>query len=434
MAAVIALTVETGVALARLGHAGDTTGAAVAYGFLLAICSAVGPNRPEALATVLAGTLGATVYGLTLHALAIAHPGPVGDEEGAPMTRRGALAATAGALVALLGAGTALGALLEPARRRARFFALREPDRPAPTPGREPFPRISGRPPEVTPAADHYVVDIDLLDPSLDVKDWMLELDGEVARPLQVGVEALQRDFELVEEVSVLTCISNEVGGPLVGSSRWTGVRLADLLQRAGVKPGAGEVVFRCADGYTSALTLAQARSPDVLLAIAQDGRPLLPVHGFPCRLRVPALYGMKNPKWLERIELRRTPFVAYWVQRGWSDRAVVRTMARIDVSPDARVGQPTWIAGVAWAGDRGVSAVEVSLDAGRSWRRARLQTPLSPLGWTQWAYRFVPGRPGVQSVQCRATDGFGRVQDATTRAPHPSGASGYHELPFQVT
>lgn len=336
---------------------------------------------------------------------------------GSPMTRRRALVTAAGAVVTMLGAGTALGALLEPARRRARTFPLRAPDRPARSTARDRLPAIAGRPAEVTPAAEHYVVDIDLVDPALDTRDWALEIGGEVDRPLRLGVEALQRTFTLVEQISVLTCISNEVGGPLVGSSRWTGVRLADLLQRAEVRPGADAVVFRCADGYTSALRLEQARSAEVLVAIAQDGRPLTSAHGFPCRLRVPALYGMKNPKWLERIEVRRAPFTAYWVRRGWSDRAVVRTMARIDVASDATLGQATWIAGVAWAGVRGVSAVEVSLDAGHSWKRARLQAPLSPLAWTQWAYRSRhahrplprhrrrrphPGRPVTPSAPVR--------------------------------
>lgn len=118
-------------------------------------------------------------------------------------------------------------------------------------------------------------------------------------------------------------------------------IRLADVLQRAGVRRGADELAFRCADGYTSALSLDDARDPSVLLAIGQNGRPLTRDHGFPCRLRVPSLYGMKNPKWLQRIELRRSHLSAYWVKRGWSDRAVVRTSSRIEVATDAGVGQP---------------------------------------------------------------------------------------------
>lgn len=407
---------------------------AIAFGALVAIASMVGTSHPSTLAVLVAGTVAAVVYGLTMHAIAVVSRAPATDGSGARMTRRSAVVAAGAAAVAVVGAGSALGALLEPARRRARSFALRRPDRPARPPARSPLPAVQGRPPEITPAAEHYVVDIDLVDPAIDAAGWTLELGGEVDRPLRLGVDALQRDFELVEEFSVLTCISNEVGGPLVGSSSWTGVRLGDLLQRAGVRPGADEVVFRSTDGYTSSLRIEQARGPDVLVAIAQGGRPLSRAHGFPCRLRVPALYGMKNPKWLERIELRRTPVAAYWVRRGWSDRAVVRTMSRIDVAPDARLGQAAWIAGVAWAGNREISAVEVSLDGGRSWRRAQVHAPLSPLAWTQWSYRLTPERRGSQSVLSRAIDGDGHVQEARRRQPHPSGASGYHELSFQVT
>lgn len=432
-AAVTALLLVIGAVAARLRGRGGVVWGAGAYGVVIALASAAAPTRPSLIATGLGATIVAVVYGLALRGMAIASRPRTAGGRGAAMTRRRALVTAGGALVTMLGAGTALGALLEPARRRARTFALRAPDRPARTATRDRLPAIAGRPPEVTPAAEHYVVDINLVDPALDARDWALEIGGEVNRPLRLGVEALQRRFTLVEQISVLTCISNEVGGPLVGSSRWTGVRLADLLQRAEVRPGADEVVFRCADGYTSALSLEQARRAEVLVAIAQDGRPLTSAHGFPCRLRVPALYGMKNPKWLERIELRRTPYTAYWVRRGWSDRAVVRTMARIDVASDATVGQATWIAGVAWAGIRRVSAVEVSLDAGRSWKRARVQAPLSPLAWTQWAYRFTPERQGTHTVRCRAIDGNGRIQDDRPRRPHPSGASGYHELPFQV-
>jgi len=275
--------------VARLRGPGGVVGAAATYGVVIALGSAAAPNRPPLIATGLAATIVAAVYGLALRGMMIASRPRAAGGRGSPMTRRRALVRAAGAVVTMLGAGTALGTLLEPARRRARTFALRAPDRPARTSTRDRLPAIAGRPAEVTPAAEHYVVDIDLVDPALDARDWALEIGGEVDRPLRLGVEALQRTFTLVEQISVLTCISNEVGGPLVGSSRWTGVRLADLLQRAEVRPGADAIVFRCADGYTSALRLEQARSAEVLVAIAQDGRPLTSAHGFPCRLRVPA-------------------------------------------------------------------------------------------------------------------------------------------------
>jgi DMSO/TMAO reductase YedYZ molybdopterin-dependent catalytic subunit len=148
----------------------------------------------------------------------------------------------------------------------------------------------------------------------------------------------------------------------------------------------------RCADGYSARISLAAGRHPSALVVIAQDGQALAREHGFPCRLRLPALYGMLNPKWVTSIELVDHAYRGYWAQHGWSATAVVRTESRIDTPHRARVGEPSWIAGVAWAGIRGIRAVQVSLDEGRSWQPARLHTPLSRWAWTQWAYRWTPG------------------------------------------
>ena len=437
-AGVTAVLLVAGALIARLVSRLGITVTMVAYAIVLAGAGLSGPNRPGAVVVLWSVALAVGAYGLVL-GLTSAPAGwravrPGEDAAAEQITRRRALVVTGGAVATILAAGATLGPIVGRARERARRFVLRAPDEPARTPVRRSLPAVEGRPPEVTTAAEHYVVDIDLANPSLDAGSWELEVAGEVDRPLRLDIDALQREFTLVEQASVLTCVSNEVGGPLIGSSAWTGVRLADVLRRAGVRRGANELAFKCADGYTSALSLDDARDPGVLLAIGQNGRPLTRDHGYPCRLRVPSLYGMKNPKWLKQIELRRSHLTAYWVKRGWSDRAVVRTASRIDVASDARVGRPTWIAGVAWAGDRKISAVEVSLDGGETWRRARLQAPLSPLAWTQWAYRFTPRRTGVQTVECRAIDGKGETQDPRSRPPHPSGASGYHAVRLKVT
>ena len=170
-----------------------------------------------------------------------------------------------------------------------------------------------------------------------------------------------------------------------------------------------------------------------MLVAIAQNGKALTRAHGFPCRIRVPALYGMMNAKWVESIEVVDHPFEGYWQKQGWSDSGTVRTESRIDTPSKASVGEPVWIAGVAWAGDRGISAVELSLDGGRTWERAKLHPPISRLAWTQWAHRWTPARLGRQRVACRAIDGRGTTQDEMRRPPHPSGASGYHEVEIEV-
>jgi DMSO/TMAO reductase YedYZ molybdopterin-dependent catalytic subunit len=296
------------------------------------------------------------------------------------------------------------------------------------------FPRIPQLTPEVTAVADHYIVDIDISKPVLDAGSWRLRVEGLVDRPLALGFDELQGRFSLVSEYAVLTCISNPVDGPLVGNSLWEGVRLRDLLDAAGVSPRAWGLAVSCADGYSAGIPFVAARHESALAAIAQNGQPLTREHGFPCRLRVPALYGMLNPKWVTELRVVEHPYVGYWAQQGWSRTAHVRTEARVDTPQTARAGEPVWIAGVAWAGTRGISRVEVSTDRGGTWRSATLHEPLSRSAWTQWAHLWTPPSSGQYQILCRATDGHGRTQDPRLRAPHPSGASGYPQRGVSVT
>ena len=308
-------------------------------------------------------------------------------------------------------------------------------DRRARMPARPAWPEIEDLTPEVTSPAQHYVVDINLYRPSLEAVDWTLAVKGELDRPLELSFVELQERFEIVEEYAVLTCVSNEVGGDLVGHSLWGGVRLGDLLDAAGLRPSAVDIVARAADGYSDSIPVELARDPSVLLAIAQNRRPLTREHGFPCRLRVPPIYGMKNVKWITSIEAVGSDYSGYWQRRGWSDEAVVRTQSRIDVAgaEGAAVGTPTWIAGVAWAGARGISKVEVSVDGGASWAEARLREPIGPLSWRHWTYRWTPRGAGSAEISCRATDGQGVVQTERSAPPHPAGATGYHRVTVQV-
>ncbi|HEX2050912.1 MAG TPA: molybdopterin-dependent oxidoreductase, partial [Actinomycetota bacterium] len=310
------------------------------------------------------------------------------------------------------------------------------PATPARVPTRAPFPDVPGLSPEVTSVDDHYVVDVNLLAPSVEAADWRLRVYGAVDRPLEPSFDELQRDFEVVEDFSVLTCISNEVGGDLVGHSAWRGVRVADVLARAGVRSDAVDVVFRSVDGYSDSIPIEVARNPSVLLAFGQNGRALTQEHGFPCRVRIPPIYGMKNVKWLQSIEVVASDHLGYWQRRGWSDDAVVRTSCRIDAIGDgrsARAGEATWVAGVAWAGDRGVDAVEVSTDGGRTWTRAELKEPVARASWRLWAYRWTPDAPGPAQIVCRAVDGRGARQTAAVAPPHPDGATGYHRVEVEV-
>ena len=402
--------------------------AAVAWAATLFVAALAAPLGASFVGALAASAMGALTYGVALRAVRRARAPRTPD----PARRRALIlvgALTGGALIASHPLAQAV-AWIAGRPRRPRTAALPH----GTPPPRPPFPRIPGLAGEITPTANHYVVDIDIDDPIVDGSAWRLRVHGLVDRELDLSFLDVQREFTLVDEVSALTCISNPVGGPLVGSSRWEGVPLGALLRRAGPKPGATGLAVRCADGYTAGIPLAATEHPSALLAIAQNGRALAREHGFPARLRVPSLYGMLNPKWVESIEVVDHPFLGYWAHQGWSPTAVVRTESRIDAPRRARAGQPTWIAGVAWAGTRGIARVEVSTDGMRTWQPARLHRPLSPWAWTQWAQRWTPVRAGHHLIACRATDGAGSVQDARERPPHPSGASGYHRVTVAVT
>lgn len=389
----------------------------------------VAPLTPSPAGAILGSLAGGALYGVSLAWLVDAN-GRKTD-----LSRRRALASLGGAAVGFAVGGTLLGRATRRLAGPDTEVPIRAPDEPAGLPAGTGFAEIPGLSPEVTSVADHYVVDMDLMDPVVEADPWILRIGGMVQRPMDLTFWTLQRDFTIVEEYSVLTCISNPVGGNLVGSSAWTGVRLGEVLSRAGIRDGAVDVVFRCADGYSDSIPVEAAFDPSVILAIGQNGRPLTWEHGFPCRVRVPVVYGMKNVKWLEEIEVVGRDYRGYWEQRGWSDVATVRTQSRIDVvGPGVRAGEAAWIAGVAWAGGRGVSRVEVSTDAGRTWRPARLQPPISRLTWTRWAYRWTAPGPGTYRILCRAVDGDGSFQEFTERPPHPSGASGYHEVEVKAT
>jgi DMSO/TMAO reductase YedYZ molybdopterin-dependent catalytic subunit len=309
--------------------------------------------------------------------------------------------------------------------------------RPATIPEREAWPRIPGITPEVTATDDHYVVDINLFAPVIEAEGWTLDVRGLVDSPREFTFGSLQESFQIVEEYSVLCCVSNEVGGDLIGHSRWGGVRLADLLEDVGVREGAVDVVFRAADDYADSIPIEIARAPSTLLTVSQNGRPLTQEHGFPCRVRVPSIYGMKNVKWLTSIEVVGSDYTGYWQTRGWSDEAVIKTQSRIDVPEDGTslvAKKATWVAGIAWAGDRDISKVEVSVDGGRSWESARLREPIAANSWRQWAYSWTPGESGDFTLVCRATDGEGVVQTSKEVPPHPAGASGYHTIEVGVT
>jgi DMSO/TMAO reductase YedYZ molybdopterin-dependent catalytic subunit len=235
-----------------------------------------------------------------------------------------------------------------------------------------------------------------------------------------------------VSQVTTLICISNQVGGPLISNARWTGVRLRDLLERARLKPGVKDIALFAADGYSDSISLEKALEPTTLVAYGMNDELLPDSHGAPARLIVPGIYGMKNVKWLTGIEPVDEDFKGFWERRGWSDIAIIKTMSRIDV-PDSRLVVPgrNAIGGIAFAGDRGVSEVEWSVDDPDSsgWKRAVVKPALSPFSWVLWADEWNPRGSGLMRLRVRAIDGAGAVQTIDIAEPFPDGASGYHEV-----
>ncbi len=219
----------------------------------------------------------------------------------------------------------------------------------------------------------------------------------------------------------------------MIGNANWRGVRLADLLMRAGVQAGAVDVVVRAAEGYTDSFPLDVGLHNDCLVVYEMNGQPLPPHHGFPARLLVPNIGGMKNCKWLTEIELVNCDFKGYWQSQGWNDTAHYQTFARIDYPDQGMVpAQPLYISGVAFAGNRGIQRVEVSTDNGQSWHDAKLQPAANNLTWVFWTSPWSPAA-GNYTLFVRATDGTGAVQPATRQDPFPIGATGYHMLQMRA-
>ena len=255
-------------------------------------------------------------------------------------------------------------------------------------------------------------------------------------KPLVLGLAQLKA-MPSVRRPHTLECISNEVGGELISNAHWRGVRLRDVVARAGGVPAkAIKIVFRCADGYTESLPIAEAMHPDTLLVHEINGEPLPPKHGFPLRLLVPGLFGMKNPKWITRIEAANFDFQGYWERSGWSDQALVQTMSKFTApprTPRPKANEEVGLGGVAYAGARGIKAVDVSLDDGKTWQPAQIKPPLGPYTWVLWAALWKPTAPGEYRLKVRARDGTGVLQTAQPSPTLPDGATGDHTIRVRV-
>lgn len=291
-----------------------------------------------------------------------------------------------------------------------------------------PVPSLS---PEITPNDQYYIVSKNLFaDPTVDAATWRLTIDGQVAHPYtltyqEVLTQPMQQQYES------MMCVSNEVGGPLMSNALWEGIPLKDLLQRAGIQAGATKVVLHATDDYSDSIHLTKALESTTLLALRMNDVTLPQEHGFPARLLVPGIYGMKHCKWITRIEVVNYDYQGYWQQRGWSDPAPVRLTSRIDTPANGATitaNRPTYVAGVAFSGDKGISEVDVSTDSGKTWQRAILKRPLSDLTWVLWELAWRPIR-GKSVITVRAIDLEGNVQSPVVEPPLPNGSSGYHNV-----
>jgi len=358
-------------------------------------------------------------------------PGPVVRSRRSFLLRGAAIAAAA---VALGAAGRVVGRgrrHVEETRRLLRLPGVTSPVVPA-----RARIGLDGISPWMTPADEFYKIDTTIVAPAIEPVDWQLRIHGMVDRELVLSYQDLL-DRRFTEGWVTLNCVSNPVGGPLIGNAWWGGVRLAGLLREAGVHPDADALKQTSDDGWTCGTPLAALTdNRNAMLAIAMNGEPLPIDHGFPVRTIVPGLYGYVSAcKWVVDIEVTQfSQFSAYWTERGWGERGPVKLSSRIDVPASggelsagtARIG------GVAWAQHVGVDAVEVALDGG-DWQPAEISHPPTDDSWVQWA-ASVDVAPGDHVVRVRATDRNGLVQTGVERGVLPDGSTGWHAVDFTAT
>ncbi|GAA3968437.1 sulfite oxidase [Streptomyces marokkonensis] len=423
-----------------------------AAGVLLfgAVGAVAATSRPDstsvtdALPSVLGAVVGAALlYVLVGRILAPRRGVPEGQGEG--WDRRGFVIAATAAAAASAGAGV-LGRVLngssdQEAVASRKNIDLPPPDSRAPAIPRGTQLRVAGVSPFITPNSDFYRVDTALVVPKVDATAWRLRVHGRgVTRDKTLTFEDLLRR-ELIERDITLTCVSNEVGGPYVGNARWTGVRLADLLEECGVRPPsaggpADQLVARSVDGMTIGSPVDDVMDGrDAMLAVGMNGRPLPFDHGFPVRMLVPGLYGYVSAcKWIKDIELTTfDAYDSYWVKRDWAREAPIKTQSRIDTpKPFARPRTGTvMVAGVAWAQHRGIDKVEVRVDD-EPWREAVLAAEDSRDTWRQWSYAWQATKGG-HTLTVRATDRTGETQTDKRTRTVPDGASGWHSVVVTV-
>ncbi|MEJ2012947.1 MAG: molybdopterin-dependent oxidoreductase [Anaerolineales bacterium] len=421
-------------------------GFGLAAGALLLLVRAI-LNKPGAGLAASGLWLGALLlaWSYALNYLLQVGPAAVKDEPESPLNRRQFLYLVGGGVVTIGVGSLALSQLGRGSSSSAGGTqpAVTLPDLsktsgPAASP---PVEILKGRPapatgtrPELTSNDDFYSVDINAVPPRVNADSWSLRLEGLVDNPMTLTLDDI-RSRPAYSQVITLSCISNPIGGDLISTAVWTGIRLKDLLAEAGLREGAKEIAIQSVDGFYESVPMEEAMDERTLLVYEMNDEPLPVAHGFPLRIYIPGHYGMKQPKWIEHMEVIDHEGDGYWVDRGWSATAFVKTTSVVDTVDSAPAdGQNSKlpVGGIAYAGARGISNVEVQVDDG-DWVAAELITPpLSPLTWVQWRYDW-PSTPGQHTVRVRAYDGSGQLQVVESTGARPSGATGINQFSFSV-
>jgi len=293
---------------------------------------------------------------------------------------------------------------------------------------------IEGISPYITSNDDFYRIDTALRVPTIEPADWSLTVDGLVEYPYELSYEEIL-EMELVKKDVTLTCVSNEIGGPLVGNAVWAGVPLSEIISKSEPLSNAEQVMCHSVDGFTAGFPIENIfDGRTALLAVGMNGRPLPVIHGFPARLVVAGLYGYVSAvKWIKRIEICTWDGNnGYWIPRGWSKKAPIKISSRIDVPRERKINSGVnAVAGVAWAPLSGVRTVEISFDSG-PWQECNLGVSLSGETWTQWAYKW-DAIPGKYKIKVRAIDNNGVIQSSSVVSPAPDGAEGFDQISVRV-
>ena len=431
---VVVVCAAVGAAIGIAARRRFAVGAAafVAFG-VVGVLAATGDPRASVPATALALVVGVAVGLLMLRRLLASR---VAAQGGSGMARRRFLRLAGTGIVAAAAAAWTGRSL----RTRTVATASRaELQVPPPTATASPLSaaadlEVPNLPPFVTPNHSFYRIDTALSVPRIDVETWRLRVTGLVDRPVEWSFDELV-ELGLEEHWTTLCCVSNEVGGNLIGNALWSGVPLEKVLTEAGVQLEATQIVGRSVDGWTAGFPTAAAfDGRAAMVAVAMNGEPLPVEHGFPARLVVPGLYGyVSATKWLAEIEMTTwEDFDAYWVPRGWSKRGPIKTQSRIDVPRPGSISRgPQAVAGVAWAQGRGIERVEVQFDDG-PWVQARLGAVPNDDTWRQWVIEW-DATPGSHVLQVRSTDANGDTQVEQRQGVMPDGATGYHRVLVQV-